>query len=159
MLRHALIFRGHQGFRHGRCDDRVARRSSAVCAAEGDLARRQIALGQARRVASNVPKESENVRHVKNNSTLIFLFSGLLAFFGPVSCGHAASEQKASYGTRVKYRVAQKIEYPDFIAECVGERRKRVSLLRFQGQQRKGWESGFLDYRPGRFRPGGVRDW
>jgi len=59
---------------------------------------------------------------VKNNSTLIFL--GLLAFIGPVSCGHAASEQKASYGTRVKYRVGKKIEFPDFTVEYVGERRQ-----------------------------------
>ncbi|PYJ03728.1 MAG: hypothetical protein DME95_10125 [Verrucomicrobia bacterium] len=59
---------------------------------------------------------------MKNNSTLIFL--GLLAFIGPVSCGHAASEQKASYGTRVKYRVGKKIEFPDFTVEYVGERRQ-----------------------------------
>jgi len=63
---------------------------------------------------------------VKNNSTLIFL--GLLAFIGPVSCGHAASEQKASYGTRVKYRVGQKIEFPDFTVEYVGERRKSLPV-------------------------------
>ena len=59
---------------------------------------------------------------MKNNLTLIFL--GLLAFIGPVSCGHAASEQKASYGTRVKYRVGKKIEFPDFTVEYVGERRQ-----------------------------------
>ena len=57
-----------------------------------------------------------------NNSSLIFL--GLLAFIGPVSCGHAASEQTASYGARVKYEVAKKIEFPDFTIEYVGERRK-----------------------------------
>jgi hypothetical protein len=60
---------------------------------------------------------------LKNNSALILLFSGLLAFFGPVSCGHAAWEQKASYGTRVKYQAGQKIEFPDFTVEYVGERR------------------------------------
>jgi hypothetical protein len=63
---------------------------------------------------------------VKNNLTLIFLVGGLLAFAGPVSCGHAASEQKASYGTRVKYRTGEKIEFPDFTVEYVGERRKSI---------------------------------
>ncbi len=65
---------------------------------------------------------------MKNNSTLILLFSGLLVFFGLVSCGHAASEQKASYGTRVKYRAGQKIEFPDFTVEYVGERRESVPV-------------------------------
>jgi hypothetical protein len=65
---------------------------------------------------------------VTNNRALIFLFSGLLAFGGPVGCGHAASEQKASYGTRVKYRLGQKIEFPDFTLEYVGERRKSVPV-------------------------------
>jgi len=60
---------------------------------------------------------------VKNNSTLIFLVGCVLAFAGPVSCGHAAWEQKASYGTRVKYQAGQKIEFPDFTVEYVGERR------------------------------------
>ena len=59
---------------------------------------------------------------MKGNSTLIFL--GLLAFIGPVSCGHAASEQTASYGARVKYEVGKKIKFPDFTIEYVGERRK-----------------------------------
>jgi len=65
---------------------------------------------------------------VTNSASLIFLLSGLLAFAGPVSCGHAASQQKASYGTRVKYRAGQKIEFPDFTIEYVGERRKSVSV-------------------------------
>jgi hypothetical protein len=65
---------------------------------------------------------------VRNNSLLIFLLSGALAFAGPVSCGHAASEQKASYGTRVKYRPGEKIEFPDFTIEYVGERRKTVPV-------------------------------
>src|SRR5206468_5383562 len=65
---------------------------------------------------------------MRNNSTLIFLFSGLLAFVGPVSCGQAASEQKASYGTRVKYQAGQKIEFPDFTVEYVGERRKSLPV-------------------------------
>jgi hypothetical protein len=64
---------------------------------------------------------------VTDNSTVIFLVSGLLAFTGPVSCGHAASE-KASYGTRVKYRVGQKIEFPDFTIQYVGERHKSVPV-------------------------------
>ena len=59
---------------------------------------------------------------MKNNSTLVFL--GLLAFIGPVSRGHAASEQTASYGARVKCEVGKKIEFPDFTIEYVGERRK-----------------------------------
>jgi|SRR6516164_2643599 len=63
-----------------------------------------------------------------SNSTLIFLFSALLAFFGPISCGYAASEEKAAYGTRVKYRAGQKIEFPGFTVEYVGERRKTVPV-------------------------------
>ena len=52
----------------------------------------------------------------------------VLAFAGPVSCGHAASEQKASYGTRVQYRPGQKIEFPDFTVEYLGERRKSLPV-------------------------------
>ena len=52
----------------------------------------------------------------------------MLAVAGPVSCGHAASEQKASCGTPVKYRVGQKIQFPDFTVEYVGERRKTVPV-------------------------------
>lgn len=65
---------------------------------------------------------------MKNNSTLIPLFSALLVFLGPVSCGHATSGQEASYGTRVKYRAGQKIEFPDFTVEYVGERRESVPV-------------------------------
>ena len=65
---------------------------------------------------------------MKNNSTLIFLLGGLLAFAGPVSCGHAAPEQKVSYGARVKYRTGEKIEFPDFTIEYVGERRKSLPV-------------------------------
>jgi len=61
---------------------------------------------------------------VKNNSTLIFLFSGLLAVAGPVTYGYAAARQKASYGTRVKYATGKKIEFPDFTVQYVGEHRK-----------------------------------
>jgi hypothetical protein len=66
--------------------------------------------------------------NVRNNSPLIPLVGCVLAFASPVSCGYAASEQKASYGTRVKYRPGQKIEFPDFTVEYVGDRRKSVSL-------------------------------
>jgi hypothetical protein len=65
---------------------------------------------------------------VRKNSPLILLVGCVLAFPGPVSCGHAASEQKASYGTRVKYRAGEKIEFPDFTVEYVGERRKTVPV-------------------------------
>jgi hypothetical protein len=65
---------------------------------------------------------------VTNSASLIFLLSGLLAFAGPISYGHAASEQKVSYGTRVKYRAGQKIEFPDFAIEYVGERQKSVPV-------------------------------
>jgi hypothetical protein len=65
---------------------------------------------------------------VRRNSTLIFLLGGLLAFAGLVSCGNAASEQKVLYGARVKYRTGEKIEFPDFTIEYVGERRKSVSV-------------------------------
>jgi hypothetical protein len=52
----------------------------------------------------------------------------VLAFAGPVSCGHAASKQNASYGTRAKYRAGEKIGFPDFTVEYVGERRKTVPV-------------------------------
>jgi hypothetical protein len=76
---------------------------------------------------------------------LLVVFAGVIALVGSVSCGHAASEQKASYWTRVKYSHGKKIEFPDFSVEYLGGRRKtvpslpeRLPLLRFQGQQRKG---------------------
>jgi hypothetical protein len=65
---------------------------------------------------------------MRNYSALILLFSGLLAFVGPVSCGCAESEQKAAYGRRVKYRVGKKIEFPDFTIEYVGEHRKILPI-------------------------------
>ena len=65
---------------------------------------------------------------MKNISTLIFLLGDLLAFAGPVSCGHAASEQNASYGARLKYRTGEKIEFPDFTTEYVGEGRKSLPV-------------------------------
>ena len=61
-----------------------------------------------------------------NRSSLILLCSGLLVFFGPVSCGHAV--QNASYGTRVKYWIGQKIEFPDFTVEYLSERRKSLPV-------------------------------
>jgi len=63
---------------------------------------------------------------VTNRSSLILLFSGLLVFLGPVGCGYA--EQTASYGTRVKYGTGQKIEFRDFTAEYLGERRKSLPV-------------------------------
>lgn len=59
---------------------------------------------------------------------LLVVLAGLLAFAGPISCGDAASEQKAAYGTRVKYRPGEKIEFPDFMVEYVGQRRKTVPV-------------------------------
>lgn len=64
---------------------------------------------------------------MKANVALIFVFSGLLTFFGPVSSGYA-SEQKAAYGTRVKYKAGQKIDFPDFTVEYLGERRKTLPV-------------------------------
>ena len=65
---------------------------------------------------------------MKNNSTLIFLVGCVLALPGAISCGQAAPEQKASYGTHVKYRAGQKIEFPDFTVEYIGERRKTLPV-------------------------------
>ncbi len=64
---------------------------------------------------------------MKSKSTLIFLLAGLLAC-AAASDSYATSE-KASYGTRVKYRARQKIEFPDFTIEFVGERRQSSSNL------------------------------
>jgi hypothetical protein len=104
---------------------------------------------------------------VTNNSALIFLLSGLLAFSGPVSCGHAASEQKPLYGTRVKYRLGQKVEFPDFTIAYVGERRKSVPVyprgfLCYDFKVSKGkaekvvsWTTGTGDIGPMAFEIGG----
>ena len=114
-------------------------------------------------------KDSENFRHLKNSSALIFLIACILAFAGPISGGHAASEQKASYGTRVKYRVGQKIELPDFVIEFVGERRQSVSayprgFLYYDFKVRNAnvekvvsWSSGTGDIGPVAFEIGGKR--
>jgi hypothetical protein len=50
----------------------------------------------------------------------------ILAFAVVVSCGHA--EENASYGTRVKFRANQKIDFPDFTVEYLGERRKTLPV-------------------------------
>jgi signal peptidase I len=70
----------------------------------------------------------DKVRHRWLQRRLLVVFVGLIAFAGAVSCGHATSKQKASYGTRVKYRPGEKIEFPDFTVEYVGERRKTVPV-------------------------------
>ena len=62
-----------------------------------------------------------------NNFAFIFVFSGLLTFLGPVSCSYA-SDQKAAYGTPVKYQLGKKVEFPDFTVEYLGERRKISSV-------------------------------
>jgi hypothetical protein len=68
-------------------------------------------------------QRARKLRRVRTASPLIFLLSGLVAFAGPVNCGYAASTNKASYGTRVKYGAGKKIEFPDFTIEYIGERR------------------------------------
>jgi hypothetical protein len=50
----------------------------------------------------------------------------ILAFTVVVSCGH--TEENASYGTRVKFRANQKIDFPDFTVEYLGERRKALPV-------------------------------
>jgi hypothetical protein len=106
---------------------------------------------------------------VRNNSTLIFLIGCSLTFTGAVSCGHAASEQKASYGTRVKYRLDQKIEFPDFTIQYVGERRKDTpayprGFLYYDFKVRTpriekivSWSSGTGDIGPAELEIGGKR--
>jgi hypothetical protein len=104
---------------------------------------------------------------VRKNSSLILLVGCVLAFAGPVSCGHAASEMKASYRTRVKYRPGEKIEFPDFTIEYVGERRKTVPVyprgfLYYDFKVSKGkaekmvsWTTGTGDIGPVEFEIGG----
>jgi hypothetical protein len=58
--------------------------------------------------------------------SLIFLPAAILIFVDVASCGHA--EQNASYGTRVKYRASQKIDFPDFTVQYLGERRKTLPV-------------------------------
>jgi hypothetical protein len=83
-------------------------------------------MGCSRRVASVVPKNPEDFLSVTIRSSLIFLSAAILAFVDVASCGHA--EQNASYGTRVKYRASEKIDFPDFTIEYLGERRKTLPV-------------------------------
>ena len=97
----------------------------------------------------------------------LIVLAGLLAFAGPVSCGDAASEQTAAYGTRVKYRPGEKIEFPDFTIEYVGKRKKSVPLyprgfFYYEFKLSKGsvekivsWTSGTRDICPADFEIGG----
>ena len=61
-----------------------------------------------------------------NRSSLTLVSGAIFAFAGVVSCGHA--EENASYGTRVKFRANQKIDFPDFRVEYLGERRKTLPV-------------------------------
>jgi hypothetical protein len=100
---------------------------------------------------------------VRRNSTLIFVLGGLLAFAGLVSCGHAAPEQKASYGALVKYRTGEKIEFPDFAAEYLGERRQTMpvyprgflyydfKISRGKTEKVVSWTAGTGDIAPAQF--------
>ena len=83
-------------------------------------------MGCDRRVATGVPENSEDFLSVTIHWNLIFLPAAILAFVGVASCGHA--EQNASYGIRVKYRASQKIDFPDFTVEYMGERRKTLPV-------------------------------
>ena len=98
---------------------------------------------------------------------LLVVLAGLLAFAGPVSCGDAASKQKAAYGTRVKYRFGEKIEFPDFTIEYVGERKKSVpvyprgfffrdfKLTKGKAGKIVSWTAGTGDIGPADFEIGG----
>ncbi len=61
---------------------------------------------------------------MKNNSAVILFFNGLLAFSAPSVADMPRPIGKVSYGTCVKCRVGQKIEFPDFTVQYVGERRQ-----------------------------------
>jgi len=108
-------------------------------------------------------------RPVRNNSILVFVLGSLLAFASLLSYGHAASEQKASYGTRVKYWAGEKIEFRDFVIEYVGERRQSASahprgFLYYDFKVRTAniekvvsWSSGTGDIGPVEFEIGSKR--
>ena len=83
-------------------------------------------MGCDRRVAAVIPDNSEDFLSVTIRWNLIFLSAAILAFAGVASCGHG--EQNASYGTRVKYRAREKIDFPDFTVEYLGERRKTLPV-------------------------------
>jgi hypothetical protein len=99
----------------------------------------------------------------------MLLVGCVFAFTGAVSCGHAASEQNASYGSRVKYGPGQKIEFPDFTIQYVGERRKETpaypkGFLYYDFKVRTpsiekivSWSSGTGDIGPVEFEIGGKR--
>jgi len=113
--------------------------------------------------------QSQRFSMLKSNSAFIFLFSGLLALAGPLGGGQAASEQKASYGTRVKYQAGRKIEFPDFRVEYVGERRTSLpayprGFLYYDFKVRTAnikkvvsWSSGTGDIGPMEFEIGSKR--
>lgn len=106
---------------------------------------------------------------MKSHSTLIFLLSGLLTLTGPVSWVYAASEENASYGTRVKYATGNKIEFPNFTIEYVGERRQNSPMyprgfLYYDFKVSSGntektisWTAGTGDIGPVAFELGGKR--
>jgi hypothetical protein len=106
---------------------------------------------------------------LKNTSPLIFLIGCISAFAGPVSSGHAASQEKASYGARVKYRAGEKIEFPDFAVEYIGIRRQDTpgyprGFLYYDFKVRNSniekvvsWSSGTGDIGPVEFEIGGKR--
>jgi hypothetical protein len=73
---------------------------------------------------------------MKNNSAVILFFNGLLAFSAPSVADMPRPIGKVSYGTCVKCRVGQKIEFPDFTVQYVGERR----------QSAQAYPRGFLYY-------------
>gem|GEM_PF-976673 len=83
-------------------------------------------MGCDRRIDSVVSENSEDFLSVTIRWSLIFLQVAILAFLDMASCGHAG--QNASYETRVKYRAREKIDFPDFTVEYLGERRKTLPV-------------------------------
>ena len=100
-------------------------------------------------------------------SSLILLLGVIFAFAGVVSCAHA--KQNASYGTRVKYRAGQKIQFPDFTVQYLGERRQSTPVyprgfLYYDFKVRTAniekvvsWSSGTGDIGPVDFEIGGKK--
>ena len=103
------------------------------------------------------------------NSSVVFLICSLAAFAAPISCGHAAHDDPASYGVRVKYRSGEKIKYSDFMIEYVGERREITQayprgFLYYDFKVRTAniekvvsWSSGTGDIGPVEFEIGGKQ--
>ena len=83
-------------------------------------------MGCDRRIDSVVSENSEDFLSVTIRWSLIFLQVAILAFLDMASCEHAG--QNASYETRVKYRAREKIDFPDFTVEYLGERRKTLPV-------------------------------